>query len=574
MAKTEQLILDITVKNQRALGKLNQDINRLQKSSLSVGTALKGFIAVLSVQQILKFGRAIANATNEFQNFQNSLRLVTNSQKELDETYSRLIQIAKDNRSSVAATVDLYSKLSVTTADLGVSQEDIINVTSKFSRALAISGADAGTAAGVIRQFGQAMASGTVRGDEFNSIVEALGPALAIMAKESGLNVGELRKLSREGKLTADVFFNMVKNATAIDDAFNKTKTTTGQLETAFGDAFDRMLVKIGEVSGFTETYNGFLSRTVELMDQISGTTPTLEDLLKGDDASATLKEINKQIIQAEQSIEELQNATGPMGLFNLNIDTSGEEQFLQHLINLRSDYMKILDLERKKTKELEQQKKKEAKATADNIKADKERMDSLRALHGTYEDLNPILESQKTLFDIFGQGFKNEMLTQETLLQQVEKAGANTYNKLTDAVTDFVMTGKLDFNSFARSVIADLVRIAAQAAITFAIKAALKALGGPVGGFISGFLADGGTAQAGRSYIVGERGPELFVPRSTGTVVPNEAMGAAVGGEVNVNFNINAVDAAGFDELLLSRKNLIVGTIQQAFRQQGRRLA
>jgi phage-related minor tail protein len=94
------------------------------------------------------------------------------------------------------------------------------------------------------------------------------------------------------------------------------------------------------------------------------------------------------------------------------------------------------------------------------------------------------------------------------------------------------------------------------------------------VGGFISGFLADGGTAQAGRSYIVGERGPELFVPRSTGTVVPNEAMGAAVGGEVTVNFNINAVDAASFDELLLSRKGLIVGTIQQAFRQQGRRFA
>ena len=57
---------------------------------------------------------------------------------------------------------------------------------------------------------------------------------------------------------------------------------------------------------------------------------------------------------------------------------------------------------------------------------------------------------------------------------------------------------------------------------------------------------------------------------------MPNEALtgGAAIGGEVNVNFNINAVDAASFDELLLSRKGLIVGTIQQAFRQQGRRFA
>ena len=88
--------------------------------------------------------------------------------------------------------------------------------------------------------------------------------------------------------------------------------------------------------------------------------------------------------------------------------------------------------------------------------------------------------------------------------------------------------------------------------------------------------LEHGGPARAGQPYIVGEAGPELFVPNSSGTVVPNSSGsgGAAIGGEVNVNFNINAVDAQSFDELLISRKGLIIGTIQQAFRQQGRRLA
>jgi hypothetical protein len=159
-------------------------------------------------------------------------------------------------------------------------------------------------------------------------------------------------------------------------------------------------------------------------------------------------------------------------------------------------------------------------------------------------------------------------------VLEETRRAGERAFGGLADAITDFVMTGKFNFKDFANSVIRDLVRIAAQAAITFAIKKALQAFGGPAGGFLAGFLAEGGTAQAGKAYVVGERGPELFVPRSTGTVVPNDAMANTVGGEVNVNFNINAVDAASFDELLLSRKNLIVGTIQQAFRQQGRRLA
>lgn len=97
---------------------------------------------------------------------------------------------------------------------------------------------------------------------------------------------------------------------------------------------------------------------------------------------------------------------------------------------------------------------------------------------------------------------------------------------------------------------------------------------GGGGGGFGIPFLADGGKTVGGRPYIVGERGPELFVPSTAGTVVPNDQLGMGTSGPVNVNFNINAVDAASFDELLLSRKNLIVGTIQQAFRQQGRRLA
>ena len=88
---------------------------------------------------------------------------------------------------------------------------------------------------------------------------------------------------------------------------------------------------------------------------------------------------------------------------------------------------------------------------------------------------------------------------------------------------------------------------------------------------------ASGGPVSANTPYIVGERGPEMFVPNSSGSIVPNNQLssgGSAMGGATNINFNINAVDAQGFDELLLSRKGLIIGTIQQAFRQQGRRFA
>ena len=78
-----------------------------------------------------------------------------------------------------------------------------------------------------------------------------------------------------------------------------------------------------------------------------------------------------------------------------------------------------------------------------------------------------------------------------------------------------------------------------------------------------------GGPVDANRPYIVGEGGPELFVPGRSGTVVPN---GAAIGGQVTVNFNIQAIDTSDFDDLLLTRQDMIVGLINRAMRERGKR--
>ena len=66
---------------------------------------------------------------------------------------------------------------------------------------------------------------------------------------------------------------------------------------------------------------------------------------------------------------------------------------------------------------------------------------------------------------------------------------------------------------------------------------------------------------------MVGETGPEMFVPNAGGQIVPNGAMGK----QVTVNFNIETVDATGFDELLLERRSTIVGVINEAMNRQGR---
>jgi hypothetical protein len=81
-----------------------------------------------------------------------------------------------------------------------------------------------------------------------------------------------------------------------------------------------------------------------------------------------------------------------------------------------------------------------------------------------------------------------------------------------------------------------------------------------------------GGTVVAGKPYMVGEAGPELFQPGQTGRIVPNDQLQSTNGDIVNINFNVSTVDAKGFDELLSSRRELIVNTVNEAMRERGMR--
>ena len=104
------------------------------------------------------------------------------------------------------------------------------------------------------------------------------------------------------------------------------------------------------------------------------------------------------------------------------------------------------------------------------------------------------------------------------------------------------------------------------KSAIGGAIGGIFGPIGGAIGSIIGGFFADGGRPPIGRPSVVGERGAELFVPDSAGTIVPNEALG----GTTNINFNITTVDAQSFGALLDTRRGQIVNMINTALNNKG----
>ena len=173
-----------------------------------------------------------------------------------------------------------------------------------------------------------------------------------------------------------------------------------------------------------------------------------------------------------------------------------------------------------------------------------------------------------------FGEGFMKEgakfFRDMPTELENGAKAFTSVMGNMESALDNFVRTGKLSFKSLARSIIQDLIAMQLKASSNAIFRTLLSSFGfmNDAGGMeVSGSLgfADGGNPPVGKASIVGERGPELFVPRTAGTIIPNHALGGMGGTTMVTNNYINAIDTKSFEERLYGSSNAIWAANQYA---------
>ena len=173
-----------------------------------------------------------------------------------------------------------------------------------------------------------------------------------------------------------------------------------------------------------------------------------------------------------------------------------------------------------------------------------------------------------------FGEGFMKEagkfFRDMPTELENGAKAFTSVMGNMESALDNFVRTGKLSFKSLARSIIQDLIAMQLKASSNAIFRTLLSSFGfmNDKGGMeVSGSLgfADGGNPPVGKASIVGERGPELFVPRTAGTIIPNHALGGMGGTTMVTNNYINAIDTKSFEERLYGSSNAIWAANQYA---------
>jgi len=152
--------------------------------------------------------------------------------------------------------------------------------------------------------------------------------------------------------------------------------------------------------------------------------------------------------------------------------------------------------------------------------------------MEGFEDKMNRFGKNMKTAFEAGGEAFDAVMSSMERGLEQ------------------FVTTGKINFTDFAGSIIKDMLRIQ--------LRQSASNLFAMIGQSLFPGKADGGPVESGNPYIVGERGPELFVPRSAGAIVPNHSM-AMMGGSTNItNYNIQAIDTKSFEDRILGSSKAV----------------
>jgi len=249
------------------LNKLDQGFNSTAKS---VGNAEKSFAsltkvasalaAAISVQQIAEYGNAWVTVNNKLAN---SVR----ANEQLADVTQRVFDISQDTRSSLEATATLYGRLERSTRSAGTSTADLIKLTTTINKGLAVSGATTEEASSTMTQLSQALASGVLRGEEFNSISEN-GSRLAVALADSlGVTIGQLRGMAAQGKLTTEVVVNgLLKQSDAIAKEFANTALTMGQ---AFTVATNNITKFVGESSSVSTSIKIFNQGVISLSENL-----------------------------------------------------------------------------------------------------------------------------------------------------------------------------------------------------------------------------------------------------------------------------------------------------------------
>ncbi|MCO8103126.1 tape measure protein [Acinetobacter indicus] len=234
--------------------------------------ALVGAMAALGVGLGL---RELAEAADSYTNLSTRIQIATKDGGDFGSAMAGVHQVALATNSSLQATGDLFTRLNTVGKEMGMTQQQALDLTQTVTQAIQIGGGSAQASEAAITQFIQAMQGGVLRGEEFNSIMENGFGLAEALAKGLGVTTGELRKMAENGELSAE---RVVK---AIQSQAAQVQSTYDQFPATIGNALQRIQTRWQTLIGTMDQANGASATVADWLAMIADNMGIVEVLIE-----------------------------------------------------------------------------------------------------------------------------------------------------------------------------------------------------------------------------------------------------------------------------------------------------
>lgn len=279
VGNTERYIRD----NVDEQGRFNREIEEGTNEANSLMQTIKGAVAAYATIQTLS---TALNLSDQLTSTTARLNLMNDGLQTTQDLQNMIYLSAERARGSYQATADAVSKLGLMAGDAFGSSEEIIAFMEQVNKQFTIAGTEAAGIDAAMLQLTQAMGSGVLRGEEYNSILEQAPNIIQAIADYMEVPKGQLKDMAAEGQITADI----VKAAmfAAADDTnakFESMPKTFSQIWTSFQNtalmAFQPVLQRMNEIAN-SEAFQQFVNNAIEGLSMVAGVALEIFDLLVG----------------------------------------------------------------------------------------------------------------------------------------------------------------------------------------------------------------------------------------------------------------------------------------------------
>ncbi|CZV49814.1 phage tape measure protein [Enterobacter hormaechei] len=250
LLRADKQVRNVTDGMEGGFKRADKAASSLTSSFGSLSRVATSLMAILSVQQVSQYADAWTTLNNKLAN---ALR----PSEQLVDVTERVFNITQQTRGSLDATASLYARLERATREYGTSADDLAKLTTIINQGFVVSGATAQEAENAIIQLSQGLASGALRGEEFNSVNEQGNRIIVALADSMGVSIGQMRQMAAAGKLTTDVVVNgLLSQGTAIGNEFANTTTTISQALQVAGNNITKFFGENSTVKTGTAIFN------------------------------------------------------------------------------------------------------------------------------------------------------------------------------------------------------------------------------------------------------------------------------------------------------------------------------